>query len=111
MSDIDYQGHNSTVIKSGERSHAHFCKATPLTKLAEALTEINPMRSTLRKTTAFPPVHDRVVINQCGVCHVQAPCAPCYENGMALSLEQEVEVIGINQYGWWWVRATNPSNG
>lgn len=33
------------------------------------------------------------------------------DNGIALSVEQEVEVIGINQYGWWWVRATNPSNG
>ena len=52
---------------------------------------------------------------------MQAPGAPRYyeaisayspdENGVALSLEQEVEVIGINQYGWWWVRATNPSNG
>ena len=22
-----------------------------------------------------------------------------------------MEVIGINQYGWWWVRATNASSG
>jgi len=54
----------------------------------------------------------------------QAPGAPRYysaisayspgdsdDNGIALSVDQEVEVIGINQYGWWWVRATNPSNG
>ena len=33
------------------------------------------------------------------------------ENGVALVLDQQVEVIGINQYGWWWVRATNPTNG
>ena len=33
------------------------------------------------------------------------------ENGVALALDQQVEVIGINQYGWWWVRATNPTNG
>ncbi len=33
------------------------------------------------------------------------------DNGIILSIDQEVEVIGINQYGWWWVRATNPSNG
>ena len=30
------------------------------------------------------------------------------DNGIILSIDQEVEVIGINQYGWWWVRATNP---
>ena len=54
----------------------------------------------------------------------QAPGAPRYyvaissyspgdseDNGVGLSEGQEVEVIGINQYGWWWVRATNPSNG
>ena len=55
---------------------------------------------------------------------VQAPGAPRYytaissyspgdsdDNGISLSVDQEVEVIGINQFGWWWVRATNPSNG
>ena len=52
--------------------------------------------------------------------HTQAPGAPRYYtaisdynpgdsdvNGISLSEDQEVEVIGINQYGWWWVRATN----
>ena len=34
-----------------------------------------------------------------------------YDNGIPLFVHQEVEVIGINQYRWWWVRATNPSNG
>ena len=33
------------------------------------------------------------------------------ENGISLTESQEVEVIGINQYGWWWVRATNASSG
>lgn len=33
------------------------------------------------------------------------------DNGVVLSVDQKVEVIGINQYGWWWVRTTNPSNG
>ncbi len=28
-----------------------------------------------------------------------------------MAMDQKVEVIGINQYGWWWVRATNPTNG
>ena len=52
--------------------------------------------------------------------HTQAPGSPRYYtaisdynpgdsdvNGISLSEDQEVEVIGINQYGWWWVRATN----
>ena len=54
----------------------------------------------------------------------QAPTAPRYylaigdynpggsdENGIVLTEGQEVEVIGINQYGWWWVRATSASSG
>ena len=32
------------------------------------------------------------------------------ENGISLTDGQEVELIGINQYGWWWVRATNTSS-
>ena len=55
---------------------------------------------------------------------LQAPSAPRHylaicdynpgdsdENGISLTESQEVEVIGINQYGWWWVRATNASSG
>ena len=54
----------------------------------------------------------------------QAPGAPRYyfaicdynpgdsdENGISLTDGQEVEVIGINQFGWWWVRATSASSG
>ena len=54
--------------------------------------------------------------------HTQAPGAPCYyvaiaeynpgesdEIGIDMFEGQEVEVIGINKYGWWWVRATSPS--
>ena len=49
----------------------------------------------------------------------QAPGAPRYytaitdynpgatDNGVQLTSGQEIEVIGINKYGWWWVRATN----
>ena len=33
------------------------------------------------------------------------------ESGISLTENQKVEVIGINQYGWWWVRATNASSG
>ena len=33
------------------------------------------------------------------------------ENGISLTEAQEVEVIGVNQFGWWWVRATNASSG
>ena len=30
------------------------------------------------------------------------------DQGIPLQIDQEVELIGINQYtGWWWVRATN----
>ena len=56
--------------------------------------------------------------------NLQAPRAPRHytaispyspgdsdDNGVALVFDQQVEVIGINQYGWWWVRATNPTNG
>ena len=52
--------------------------------------------------------------------HTQAPTAARYytaisdynpgesdEHYIALTQDQEVEVIGINKYGWWWVRATN----
>jgi len=55
---------------------------------------------------------------------VQAPGAPRHYvaigtyspgdsdgNNIAMTMDQKVEVIGINQYGWWWVRATNPTNG
>ena len=55
--------------------------------------------------------------------HTQAPTAARYytaisdynpgesdENYIALTQDQKVEVIGINKYGWWWVRATNISN-
>ena len=50
---------------------------------------------------------------------LQAPGAPRYytattdynpgatDNGVQLTSGQEIEVIGINKYGWWWVRATN----
>ena len=53
----------------------------------------------------------------------QAPGAPRYytalgsynpgsdEHGVALAEDQEVEVLGINQFGWWWVRSTNHSSG
>ena len=51
--------------------------------------------------------------------NLQAPGVPRYytalsdynpdttDNGVKLSSGQEVEVIGINKYGWWWVRSTN----
>jgi hypothetical protein len=55
---------------------------------------------------------------------LQAPGAPRYyfaicdynpgdsdDNGISLTDGQEVEVIGINQFGWWWVRATSASSG
>lgn len=55
---------------------------------------------------------------------MQAPSAPRHclaisdytpgdsdENGISLIEAQEVEVIGVNQFGWWWVRATNASSG
>jgi hypothetical protein len=29
------------------------------------------------------------------------------DNGIQLTSGQEIEVIGINKYGWWWVRSTN----
>lgn len=29
------------------------------------------------------------------------------DQGIPLSIDQEVELIGINNSGWWWVRATN----
>ena len=58
------------------------------------------------------------------VLAMQAPSAPRHylamcdynpgdsdENGISLTQDQEVEVIGINQYGWWWVRATNATSG
>lgn len=56
--------------------------------------------------------------------YIQAPGAPRHytaltsynpgdsdENGITLSEDQQVEVIGINKYGWWWVRVTNCYNG
>ena len=33
------------------------------------------------------------------------------ENGVSLTEGQEVELIGINHFGWWWVRATSVSSG
>ena len=55
---------------------------------------------------------------------MQAPSAPRHyqaicdynpgdsdENGIQLTECQEVEVIGINRYGWLWVRATSASSG
>ena len=66
-------------------------------------------------------VHGCVCVCVC-VC-VQAPRAPRHykaianfnqleqENSVSLTVDQEVEVIGINQYGWWWVRATNNVTG
>ncbi len=55
--------------------------------------------------------------------HPQAPGSPRYypaitsydpgsdASGVHLSPDQEVEVIGINPYGWWWIRATNYAHG
>ena len=33
------------------------------------------------------------------------------DGGISLCKEQQVEVLGINPYGWWWVRVTNDCNG
>ena len=33
------------------------------------------------------------------------------DQGIPLKIDQEVEVIGINDSGWWWVRATNYVSG
>ncbi len=55
--------------------------------------------------------------------HSQAPGAARYyyamedynpgdsDGGISLCKEQQVEVLGINPYGWWWVRVTNDCNG
>ncbi len=55
--------------------------------------------------------------------HSQAPGAARYyyamedynpgdsDSGISLCKEQQVEVLGINPYGWWWVRVTNDCNG
>ncbi len=55
--------------------------------------------------------------------HSQAPGAARYycamedynpgdsDDGISLCKEKQVEVLGINPYGWWWVRVTNDCNG
>ena len=35
-------------------------------------------------------------------------CPGSAQNDIGLIGGQQVELVGVNQYGWWWVRATSP---